>query len=99
MKVATCATATTVNGSVEVNILDRARGTLVAKTVNGSIDVTLPRGTGLSVDGRTVNGGITAPGMNVERPRYGPGASVSGTIGDGGRRLDLQTTNGSITLH
>lgn len=92
-------TATTVNGSVEVTVLDRGRGRLVAKTVNGSIDVSLPPGTGLTVDGRTVTGDITAPGLNVERPRYGPGASVNGTIGDGSRRLELQTTNGSITLH
>jgi hypothetical protein len=92
-------TATTVNGSVDVKILDRGRGRLVAKTVNGSIDVSLPPGTGFTVDGRTLTGGITAPALTVERPRYGPGASVSGTIGDGGRRLELRTTNGSITLH
>jgi hypothetical protein len=92
-------TATTVNGSVAVTILGRSRGALDVKTINGSIDVTLPPGTGLSVDGRTTTGGITAPGLKVERPQYGPGASVSGTIGDGARHLSLQTTNGSITLH
>jgi hypothetical protein len=92
-------TATTVNGSVTVTIHDRSRGTLDAKTVNGSIDVTLPPGSGLTVDAKTLTGGITAAGLNVERPRYGPGASVSGTLGDGGRRLNLHTVNGSITLH
>jgi len=92
-------TASTVNGSVAVTILVRSRGALDVKTVNGSIEVSLPPGTGLSVDGRTTTGGITAPGLKVERPQYGPGASVSGTIGDGVRHLRLQTTNGSITLH
>jgi hypothetical protein len=92
-------TATTVNGSVAVTILGRSRGALNVKTINGSIDVSLPPGTGLSVDGRTTTGGITAPGLKVVHPQYGPGASVSGTIGDGARHLSLQTTNGSITLH
>jgi len=92
-------TARTVNGSVAVTILDRNHGTLDAKTVNGSIDVRLPAGAGLTVDAKTVTGGITAQGLNVEHPRYGPGASVSGTLGDGGRRLNLNTVNGSITLH
>jgi len=91
--------ATTVNGSVAVIVLDRGRGTLDAKTVNGSIDVTLPAGAGLTVDAKTMTGGIIAQGLNVEHPRYGPGASVSGTLGDGARRLNLSTLNGSITLH
>ncbi|HEX3468148.1 MAG TPA: DUF4097 family beta strand repeat-containing protein [Candidatus Elarobacter sp.] len=91
--------ATTVNGSVTVDVLDRTRGALVASSVNGSIDVTLPHGTGLTVDASTVTGDISAPGMSVQRPRYGPGASLNGTIGDGARRLSLHTTNGTITLH
>jgi hypothetical protein len=91
--------ATTVNGSVTVDVLDRSRGSLVASTVNGSIDVTLPHGTGLSVDANTVTGDINAPGMDVRRPKYGPGASLNGTLGDGARHLSLHTTNGSITLH
>ncbi len=91
--------ATTVNGSVAITVLDRTRGSLVANTVNGSIDVTLPRGTGVSVDANTVNGEINAPGMSVQHPRYGPGASLNGTLGDGARRLSLHTTNGTITLH
>lgn len=91
--------ATTVNGSVTVSVLDRTRGSLVASTVNGSIDVTLPHGTGMAVDASTVTGDIHATGMTVEHPRYGPGASLNGTIGDGARRLSLHTTNGTITLH
>jgi hypothetical protein len=92
-------TAKTVNGSVTVDILDRSRGKLVANTVNGSIEVSLPHGTGVSVDAQTVTGDITAPGFNVARPRYGPGASLNGTIGDGARHLTLNTTNGTITVH
>jgi carbon monoxide dehydrogenase subunit G len=91
--------ATTVNGTVTVDVHDRSRGSLVASTVNGSIDVTLPPDTGLSLDAGTVTGDINASGMKVERPRYGPGARASGTLGDGALHLSLHTTNGSITLH
>jgi hypothetical protein len=91
--------AASVNGSVEVHVLDRVRGTLSAKTVNGSIDVTLPHGSGVSFEARTITGGINADGITVDRPRYGPGASAHGTVGDGALHIDAKTINGSITLH
>lgn len=90
--------ATAVNGSVAVTVLDRTPGTLEAKTVNGSIHVSVPPGTGVSLDARTLAGGITADGITVERPEFGPGAHASGTLGDGARHLTLSTVNGSITL-
>ena len=91
--------AASVNGSVEVHVLDRVRGTLDAKTVNGSIDVSLPPGSGVSLEARTLTGGISADGITVNRPRYGPGARASGTVGDGALHIDAKTINGSITLH
>ena len=91
--------AWSVNGSVEVHVLDRVRGTLNAKTVNGSIAVSLPSGSGYRLEARTLTGGINADGINVDHPRYGPGASASGTVGDGAFHIDATTINGSITLH
>jgi hypothetical protein len=92
-------TATSVNGSVSVRVLDRGTGRLRARTVNGSVEVSLPPGSGVSVYAKTLAGGINADGLNVERPRYGPGARASGTLGDGSRQISLETVNGSITLH
>jgi hypothetical protein len=91
--------AKSVNGGVEVHVLDRSRGTLSAKTVNGSIDVSVPPGSGVSLDARTVTGGISAEGITVDRPRYGPGARARGTVGDGAFHIAATTINGSITLH
>jgi hypothetical protein len=91
--------AAAVNGSVTVKILDAGRGTLDAKTVNGSIDVSLPRGTGFGLHASTLTGSIDAPGIAVERPRYGPGARADGTSGDGARRINAKTVSGSITIH
>jgi hypothetical protein len=91
--------AKAVNGSVHVRILDRGRGSLAAHTVNGRIEVLLPAGTGVELDAKTLNGGIDAEGVTVDHPRYGPGARARATLGDGARRLDLESVNGSITLH
>jgi DUF4097 and DUF4098 domain-containing protein YvlB len=90
--------AHTVNGSVHVRILD-GRGSLTAKTVNGSIDVSLPRGTGVELAAHTLTGSINAEGVDVRHPRYGPGARANATVGDGARKLALETVNGSITVN
>ncbi|HEY4441166.1 MAG TPA: hypothetical protein VGN14_11975 [Candidatus Elarobacter sp.] len=90
--------AETVNGSVHVRVLDWPTGSLVAKTVNGSIDLSLPPGSGLALDAHTMNGDITAPGMAVDRPRYGPGARVHATSGRGAVAVVLDTINGSIAI-
>ncbi len=87
-----------VNGSITVRVLDRGRGTLHASSVNGSIDVSLPSGSGVSLDAKTLTGGISADGITVDRPRYGPGARANGTLGDGALRVSAETVNGSITL-
>ena len=90
--------AQTVNGSVIVRIRNRARGTLEARTVNGAIEVSLPAGSGVDLEAKTLTGEINADGVSVERPRFGPGSRASATIGDGARRLRLETVNGSITV-
>src|SRR6202035_362317 len=84
-----------INGEVRVRAGDRlsirayldARGALSAKTVIGSIAVALPHGTGYELSAKTLTGGINADGIDVQRPRYGPGARANGTLGDGARKL------------
>jgi DUF4097 and DUF4098 domain-containing protein YvlB len=87
-----------VNGSVHVRVVAGGRGTLTAKTVNGLIDISLPHGTGVELAARTLTGDINAEGVDVQRPRYGPGARANATLGDGARKLSLETLNGSITV-
>ena len=90
--------AETVNGSITAS-LGRAdwTGALDFKTVNGSITVGLPEGTSADVHAATVNGEIeTDFGLTV-RGRFSR-RRLSGTIGGGGRELNLETVNGSIRL-
>ena len=92
------ARAKTVNGGISAR-LGRAdwSGTLELRTVNGSVAVTLPAGASADVDASTVNGGIES-----DFPLAVTGSHrrrLHGTIGSGGRQLDLGTVNGAITLH
>ena len=90
--------AETVNGSIEAS-MGRAdwTGQLDFETVNGSITLDLPADLSADVDAETVNGRI-----DVDFPLTGnvrkTKRELRGTIGGGGRSLDLETVNGSITL-
>ena len=92
------ARAETVNGGITAR-LGRAdwAGALALKTVNGGIEMTLPEGLNADVKASTVNGDIetdfplTVTGKISRR-------KLEGTIGSGGRTLELSTVNGGIEL-
>jgi hypothetical protein len=90
----------TVNGTIEVT-LDRLRpGSDVSlESVNGRVEVVLPAGANADVRAETVHGRIRNDfGLDEKRERYGVGRSLSGTVGSGGARVDLETVNGSIDI-
>jgi DUF4097 and DUF4098 domain-containing protein YvlB len=92
------ARAETVNGGIKAR-LGRAdwTGALKLKTVNGGIEVTVPASLSAEVKASTVNGDIetdfplTVTGRITRR-------SLQGTIGGGGRLLEMETVNGGIAL-
>jgi putative adhesin len=92
------ARAETVNGGIKAR-MGRAdwNGELKLKTVNGGIDVAVPAGVSAEVKASTVNGDIqtdfplTVTGRISHR-------SIQGTIGGGGRLLEMETVNGGIQL-
>ncbi len=90
--------ASTVNGSVDVS-MGKAdwTGEVELSTVNGSIRASLPANFSAVVNGKTVNGSIESEFPLTVQGKFGP-RSIHGTIGAGGRTLDLETVNGSITL-
>jgi hypothetical protein len=92
------AVARTVNGSIDAR-LGRADGAepLSFETVNGRIEVELPEGASAEVDARTVNGSIDSDFPLEMRGRWTK-KRASGSIGSGGRELELRTVNGSIRL-
>jgi hypothetical protein len=92
------ARAETVNGGITAR-LGRAdwEGTLKLKTVNGGIEVVLPEGAGAQVKASTVNGEIQTDFPLTVQGRISR-RKLEGTIGSGGRLLEMETVNGSIEL-
>lgn len=90
--------ATTVNGSIEVR-MGRAdwSGSLDFATVNGGITVYLPPDLSTEIEAQTVNGDIETDFPLTVSGRIGM-RRIRGTIGAGGRTLELKTVNGSIRL-
>jgi hypothetical protein len=92
------AEAQTVNGSITAS-LGRATWNdgLRFATVNGGITIDLPANVSTDVRASTVNGGIVTDFPLTVIGRLGP-RRLNGTIGSGGRRLELSTVNGTIRL-
>jgi hypothetical protein len=90
--------ASTVNGSIRgaMGAADWSEG-LKFNTVNGSISLDLPSSASADVRASTVNGDITTDFPITVRGRFNQ-RTLSGTIGGGGRSLELETVNGSIKL-
>lgn len=92
------ASAKTVNGSITV-VMGNAdwSGDKEFKTVNGSIDISMPATLSAEVEVKTLNGSISS-----DFPLTVQGAfsrrHMTGTIGGGGRSLQLETVNGSVNI-
>ncbi len=92
------ARANTVNGSIQASI-GRAdwTGDLDFQTVNGSITIAMPADVGARVRASTVNGGMETDFPLTVTGKFS-NRKMEGTIGGGGRDLNLETVNGSIRL-
>jgi Toastrack DUF4097 len=90
--------ANTVNGSLNAR-MGRAdwTGALELKTVNGGIDIELPGDAAADVRASTVNGDISTDFPLTVKGRFSR-RSIAGTIGGGGRALELETVNGGIQI-
>ncbi len=66
-------------------------------TVNGGITLDLPATLSAEVRANTVNGDVISDFPLTVTGRFGP-RRFHGTIGQGGRELNLSTVNGSIRL-
>jgi len=93
------ARARTVNGSIKASIVDpEGDEDLEFETVNGSITLALPKDIDAELSASTVNGSIRTDFPLAVRTGLGPGSSLQGRLGDGGRSIKLTTVSGSIRL-
>jgi putative adhesin len=90
--------ASTGNGRIEVAISSlRGAGDMTFSSGNGSVTLTLPADFSADLEASTGNGGFESDFPLRVVGRMSP-HRVSGTIGQGGRRLHISTGNGSIVL-
>jgi putative adhesin len=89
--------ASTVNGDVDVHMRSLGTGDLEYSTVNGSVTVDVPADVDAELDMRTVNGSVSADFPITLTGRINP-RHIRATIGKGGRRIKLETVNGSVRL-
>jgi hypothetical protein len=89
--------ASTVNGDIDVRMRELGTGDLEYSTVNGSIEIEVPSNLDAELDMRTVNGSLSADFPITITGRVNP-RRMRATIGKGGRRLKLETVNGSVEL-
>jgi hypothetical protein len=90
--------AQTVNGSIHGSMgSTQWTQALKFRTVNGSITLDLPADASTDVDATTVNGGTDTEFAIAVTGKVNP-RRLTGTIGGGGRSLDLETVNGSVRL-
>jgi hypothetical protein len=91
--------AKTVNGSVHATIehLIKSSEPLELETVNGSVELEAPADLSADVDAETTNGGIQSDfPLTISSGMIGK--HIRGTVGQGGRKVQLHTTNGSVKL-
>jgi hypothetical protein len=93
------ARAGTVNGAIDVTMGSGVwTDPLEFRTVNGSIHVRMPPGIDANVHADTLNGRFSSDFPVAITSSRGRGRRITGTIGNGGRELELHTVNGSIRL-
>ncbi len=85
--------ATSVNGSIVGNI-DSTKG-IELKTTNGSIKLGNMKNVSCEVNASNVNGSIKYKDIEFRNLSSGK-HSLSGTLNNGGAKIDVTTTNGSI---
>lgn len=92
-------TAKTTNGSIKAEILRiQPESEVELRTTNGRISVTLPENLHADITARTTNGSISTD-FPLEIVGKYSSKKIAGTIGDGGGKIDLRTTNGSISIN
>ena len=88
--------ASTTNGSVELELASLT-GDVKVSTTNGSVDVRVPAEAKATISTRWTNGGVEMSGLTVEEVEKSR-RRFDGRLNGGGKRIDIETTNGGITL-
>lgn len=90
--------ASTVNGGLDIDLATLADGGVKLECTNGGIKVRLPRDAKATISARIANGGISAGDLPIDATGENSRRRLEGRMNGGGPRLQIEGTNGGITL-
>lgn len=97
---ATLVDARTVNGGVELSIAGALApdGEVRLTSVNGGVRLAVPADTKAGITARCTNGRVNYSELPLAVDGEPTRRRVQGTLNGGGARIELQTTNGGVTI-
>jgi DUF4097 and DUF4098 domain-containing protein YvlB len=90
--------AGTTNGGIDMDLDTVGQGGVSLETTNGGVELTVPKATAATISARLANGSIHTSNLAVQSQGETSRRRLDGTINGGGERIDVETTNGSITI-
>jgi hypothetical protein len=90
--------ATTTNGGLDIDLARMPEGGVKLECTNGGIKLRLPRDAKATISARITNGGISQGDLPIETSGESNRRRLDGRLNGGGPRIDIEGTNGGITL-
>lgn len=90
--------ASTTNGGLDIDMASLAEGGVKLACTNGGIQVRLPRDAKATISASVTNGGISAGDLQIETTEKSR-RRLEGRMNGGGARVQIEGTNGGITLN
>ncbi len=90
--------ASTVSGSIEIDLAPRATATIRAETLSGELRLRVPAELSAKIEASTFSGSIRSDFGSVDKPEHGPGESLRATAGAGEARIEVETFSGDLEI-
>ena len=89
--------ASTTNGGLEIDLSRVADGGVKLEFVNGGLKMRMPRDTKATISASITNGGISAGDLPIDASENSR-RRLEGRLNGGGARIQIEGTNGGITI-
>ncbi|ALN90102.1 DUF4097 family beta strand repeat-containing protein [Lysobacter gummosus] len=87
-----------VSGDLRISAALADSGEISLETVSGDVNLSMPRSLSAVVRGQSFSGDLSAPDVEVQRPKHGPGSSFEHRYGSGNGRIKIETFSGDASL-
>lgn len=87
-----------VSGDLILSTALASGGKIEVDTLSGEVRLSLPRDVSATVTGESFSGDLRVDGAQVQRPKHGPGSSVSHRYGTGDGRVAVESFSGSASV-